>query len=131
MNKPATNRRIARLSLQFGVLISVIITLSMLGNAWMIYLDSIRTADKTLQIRMQSIVHLLVDISTEALLIHDYVSINDYLTTTANQKDVVFVRLTGKDGKTIDHALSRDSSLTRSLLNSADRSPLETFFQVA
>jgi len=128
MTELAIKRRIPRLSLKFGLLISVIITLSMLGNAWFTYLESIRIADKTLQIRMQSIVHLLVDISTESLLIHDYVSINDYLTTTANQKDVVFVRLIGKDGKTIDHALSSDSTMTRNLIETADTSPLESFF---
>jgi len=128
MKQPSSNRRMTRLSLQFGLLISIIITLSMLGNAWFSYIQSIRIADNTLQIRMQSVVHLLVDISTEALLIHDYVSINDYLTTTANQKDVVFVRLTGKDGKVIDYALSPESSMTRNIPAAADSSPLENFF---
>ncbi|NNJ92637.1 MAG: EAL domain-containing protein [Gammaproteobacteria bacterium] len=128
MNKPATFKRFAGLSLQFGLLISVIITLSMLGNAWVSYAESIRIADKTLQTRLQSISRLLADISTEALLIHDYVSINDFLETTASQADVVFVRLTGNSGETIDHALSPDSTLTQAVLESADSNPLETFF---
>jgi len=128
MSKPTIYKRFTGLSLQFGLLISIIITLSMLGNAWVSYTESIRITDRTLQTRLQSISHLLADISTEALLIHDYVSINDYLTTTARQTDVVFVKLSDNIGETIDHALSPDSTLTQAFLESADNNLLESFF---
>ena len=128
MNKPVQQKRIAGLSLQFGLLISVIITVTMLGNAWFSYAESIRLTDKTLHTRLQSISHLLADISTESLLIHDYVSIHDYLKTTASQTDVVFVRLSDKKGGVIDHALNPDSTLTKDLLETAEVRPLETFF---
>ena len=128
MSKPAAYKRFAGLSLQFGLLISVIITLSMLGKAWISYDENIRMTDKTLQTRLQSIAHLLADISTEALLIHDYVSIKDFLTMTATQTDVVFVRLTGINDELIDHALSPNSTQTQAQFESAAHPPLETFF---
>ena len=84
MSSNPNKKLTAGLSLQFGLLMTVILIISMVLTSWLSYLDTRRINETTLNTRIESIGHLMVDISIEPELLQDAEQLADYLILTLN-----------------------------------------------
>jgi diguanylate cyclase (GGDEF)-like protein len=119
--------KISSLGSQFGLLMTLILVLSMSANAWLTYLDNVRIADKTIETRLDSLAQLFIGTTIESLLINDFITINQNLTTVANQSNIVFTRLLDKNKKVIDIVVNESSELYQSTIENNESIVKEDF----
>ena len=119
--------KVSSLGFQFGLLMSLILVLSMSGNAWLTYIDNVRIADKTIETRLESLAQLFIGTTTESLLISDFITINENLATAANQPDIVFASLVDQDKKNIDMVINENGELYQSVLKTQEITSKEDF----
>ncbi len=103
--------KVTSLGFQFGLLMSVILILSMSGNALLTYLDNVRIAEQTIQTRLESLAQLFIGTTTESLLIGDYITINENLAIAANQPGIVYAGLADAESNPIDLSVNESSDL--------------------
>jgi diguanylate cyclase (GGDEF)-like protein len=119
--------KVSSLGFQFGLLMSLILVLSMSGNAWLTYIDNVRIADKTIETRLESLAQLFIGTTTESLLISDFITINENLAIAANQPDIVFTSLEDQQQKNIDMVINENGDLYQAVLKQQEAIVKEAF----
>ena len=71
------------------LLVSGIILVAMLTNAYFQFRDEVATMERVLKVRAQSLGQMLSSISLDALLVYDVVSLNTYIEYLTRQEQVV------------------------------------------
>ena len=112
------NRRVFNsLGGQMVLLVSAIILIAMITNAYVQFRDEVATTEQVLKVRAQSLGQMLSSISLDALLVYDVVTLNKYIENITTQSQVVHAVIIDDQGKAFTTFLNTDNAYIRAAMN--------------
>jgi diguanylate cyclase (GGDEF)-like protein len=102
---------------QMVLLVSAIILIAMMTNAYVQFRDEVATTEHMLEVRAQSLGQMLSSISLDALLVYDVVTLNKYIENITSQSHVVHAVIIDEQGKAFTTYLNTDNAYIQSAMN--------------
>jgi diguanylate cyclase (GGDEF)-like protein len=102
---------------QMVLLVSSIILIAMMTNAYVQFRDEVATTEQMLKVRAHSLGQMLASISVDALLVYDVVTLNKYIENITSQTQVVHAVIVDDQGKAFTTYLNTDNVYIHSAMN--------------
>jgi len=99
------------------LLVSGIILVAMLTNAYFQFRDEVATMEQVLKVRAQSLGQMLSSISLDALLVYDVVSLNTYIEYLTEQEQVVHAVILDTHDKALTTFMDRTDIYVQTLID--------------
>lgn len=110
-------RRRESLAFQFLSILSGIMLVGFISIIYTQYQNQSMRINENISARAESIGGLLAQISVQPLLVHDFVTLNEYIEDAAMQRDVTYVVVTNPQGETLVIQANKKTLPTKSAVN--------------
>jgi len=102
---------------QMVLLVSGIILIAMMTNAYVQFRDEVATTEEVLKVRAHSLGQMLASISLDALLVYDVVTLNKYIENITSQSQVVHAVIIDDQGQAFTTYLNTNNVYIQSAMN--------------